>query len=87
MDSQDSHLQEQTQGDDAAGIRQRERDYRASEEFRAACEARFVLAKPLHQRREYLSGVEQHRGKPAREYLENVIRAEWEKKKPPTRKA
>lgn len=57
-------------------------DYRSSERWRRECEARFVLSKPLHERRQYLAGVEAKRGKEGRAYLEEAIMAEWKKKKP-----
>jgi hypothetical protein len=81
MDQTGKDVQEPTQGLDPseAGA---DRDYRASEQFRAECEARYVLSKPLAKRREYLRGVEEHRGVAGREYLERVILAEWKKKAP-----
>lgn len=57
-------------------------DYRNSEGWRRECEARFVLSKPLNERRQYLDGVEAKRGKEGRSYLEEAILAEWKKKKP-----
>jgi len=81
MDQTRKDVQEQAQGSDASATGQ-SRDYRASEAFRAECEARYVLAKPLAERREYLRGVEKHRGAAGREYLERVILAEWKKKAP-----
>lgn len=71
--------------DDAADSRRADRDYRASEEFRAECEARFVLGLPFRKRREYLDGVEQKRGKRGREYLERVVLKEFEKRKTPAK--
>lgn len=81
MDKKVTNVQEQAQGLDPseAGT---DRDYRASEQFRAECEARYVLAKPLAERREYLRGVEEHRGIAGRKYLERVILSEWQKKAP-----
>jgi hypothetical protein len=81
MDKEVTNVQEQAQGLDPseAGT---DRDYRASEQFRAECEARYVLSQPLAKRREYLRGVEEHRGVAGREYLERVILSEWKKKAP-----
>lgn len=56
---------------------------RASEAFRAACEARYVLAKPFAERRVYLEDVGRIRGAAARAYLERVIHEEWKKKATP----
>ena len=56
---------------------------RSSEAFRAACEARYVLAKPFAERRLYLEGVGRARGTDARIYLERVIHEEWKKKATP----
>lgn len=84
MDQAQPNVQEQAQGLDPSET-ESDRDYRASEQFRAECEARYVLAKPLAERREYLRGVEKHRGIAGREYLERVIRIEWEKKKAPAK--
>ncbi len=81
MDKAQPNVQEQTQGLDPSEARTG-RDYRASEQFRAECEARYVLAKPLAERREYLRGVEEHRGITGRKYLERVILSEWQKKAP-----
>ena len=69
--------------DDQADARQSDRDYRASEEWRAICEARWVIAKPLADRRQYLVGVGEKRGAAARKYLEGVILQEWKKKATP----
>lgn len=71
--------------DDQADARQSDRDHRASEEFRAECEARFVLGLPFRKRREYLDGVEQKRGKRGREYLERVVLKEFKKRKAPAK--
>jgi hypothetical protein len=81
VDKKVTNVQEQAQGLDPseAGA---DRDYRASEQFRAECEARYVLAKPLAERREYLRDVEKHRGIAGRKYLERVIMSEWQKKAP-----
>ncbi len=81
MDQAQPNVQEQTQGLDPSKART-DRDYRASEQFRAECEARYVLSKPLAERREYLRGVEEHRGIAGRKYLERVILSEWQKKAP-----
>jgi len=85
MDSQNKTLQKQSQSGVPSDARVGDRDYRYSEEFRAECEARYVLAKPLAKRREYLLGVEKERGADGRSYLERVIRSEWEKRKPPSK--
>ena len=81
MDQTSQNLQERPQGDNEATVRA-DREYRSSEEWRAICEARYVLAKPFSQRRVYLDGVGKERGAAAREYLERVIREEWKKKAP-----
>lgn len=81
MDQTQPNVQEQAQSVDPSEA-ESNRDYRASEQFRAECEARYVLSKPLAQRREYLRGVEEHRGVAGREYLERVILSEWKKKAP-----
>lgn len=81
MDKTSQDLQERPQSDDQAGIRS-DRSYRASEEWRAICEARWVIAKPLAERRQYLVGVGEKRGAAARKYLEGVILQEWKKKAP-----
>ena len=53
-----------------------------SEEFRAECEARFVLGLPTKaQRREYLAGVAEHRGRPARVRLESLVLKVYEARK------
>lgn len=82
MDQTSQDLQERPQGDDSASVRA-DRSYRASEEWRAICEARYVLAKPFSERRKYLDGVGEKRGAAARKYLEGVIHAEWKKKATP----
>lgn len=82
MDQAQSNVQEQPQGLDST-TPESDRDYRASEQFRAICEARYVLAKPLAERRQYLDDVGKVRGAAARKYLERVIRSEWEKRKAP----
>lgn len=81
MDQAHPNVQEQAQGLDPT-TSESDRDYRASEQFRAECEARYVLAKPLTNRREYLLGVGKVRGAAARKYLERVILSEWKKKAP-----
>ena len=73
---------EQSQDHHAATARQHDRGYSFSEAFRAECEARHVLSKPLSDRRVYLDGVGKQRGKAAREYLERVILEQWKKKAP-----
>ena len=47
--------------------------YNYSEEWRRICEATSTLKTPLEQRRKYLAGVEKHRGKKAREELEQEM--------------
>lgn len=84
MDQKGQDVQEPAQGLDPAEA-ESARDYRSSEQFRAECEARYVLAKPLAKRREYLDGVGKERGADGRKYLERVIRVEWEKRKAPTK--
>ena len=81
MDQACQGLQEPPQDNDPATTGP-SRDYRASEEWRAICEARYVLAKPLAERRKYLVGVGEKRGAAARQYLERVILEEWKKKAP-----
>lgn len=81
MDQTSQDLQERAQDHDPSGVRT-SRDYRASEEWRAICEARWVIAKPLAERRQYLVGVGEKRGAAARKYLEGVILQEWKKKAP-----
>ena len=81
MDQAQPNVQEQAQGLDPSEA-ESTRSYRASEQFRAECEARYVLAKPLAKRREYLDGVGKERGADARKYLERVILSEWKKKAP-----
>ena len=81
MDQESQGLQEPSQDHDPTTTGTT-RDYRASEEWRAICEARYVLAKPLADRRKYLVGVGDKRGPAARKYLEGVILQEWKKKAP-----
>lgn len=81
MDQASQGLQEPPQDNDPAATRA-SRDYRASEEWRAICEARYVLSKPLAERRQYLVGVGEKRGAAARKCLEGVILQEWKKKAP-----
>ena len=49
------------------------KEYSYSEEWRRICEATSTLKTPLAQRRKYLAGVEKHRGKKAREELEQEM--------------
>lgn len=84
MDQKGQDVQEPAQGLDPAEA-ESARDYRSSEQFRAACEARYVLAKPFAERRVYLEDVGRIRGAAARAYLERVIHEEWEKRKAPTK--
>ena len=81
MDQACQGLQEPTQDHDPAATGS-SRDYRASEEWRAICEARWVISRPLAERRKYLVGVGEKRGAAARQYLERVILEEWQKKAP-----
>lgn len=55
----------------------------SGEQHRAECEARFVLKMKLADRRAYLESIEKYRGKDGRKYLEEFIKAEWAKKRPP----
>lgn len=48
-----------------------------SEEWRKECEARYVLSKPLNDRRKYLADVEEKRGKESRFELEKEITRLW----------
>lgn len=73
-------MQEQSQSPDEATLRGGSDS--SSEEFRASCEARYVLAKPLAQRRQYLEDVGRIRGPAGRATLEDAIRKEWAKKSP-----
>ena len=82
MDQTSQGLQKSTQDHDPSATRA-DRDYRWSEAFRAACEARYVLSKPLPERKQYLAGVGAARGAVARQYLERVILQEWKKKATP----
>ncbi len=45
--------------------------------FRAECEARWVLAQPLAERRKYLADVEKRRGKPSTDKLKADIESLW----------
>ena len=47
--------------------------YKMSERYRSITEATSTLKTPLEQRRKYLAGVEKHRGKKAREELEQEM--------------
>ena len=82
MDQKGQGLQEPPQDNDPAATGTT-RDYCASEEWRAICEARWVISKPLAERRKYLVGVGEKRGAAARKYLEGVILQEWKKKATP----
>ena len=53
------------------------------EKHRAECEARWVLKMKLADRRTYLESIEKYRGKDGRKYLEDFIKTEWAKKRPP----
>ena len=53
------------------------------EQHRAECEARWVLKMKLADRRAYLESIEKFRGKDGRKYLEDFIKTEWAKKRPP----
>lgn len=84
MDQASQDLQKRPQGDDEATLRA-DREYRASEEWRAICEAQYVLSKPVAWRRQYLEDVGRIRGAAGRAYIERVIRQEWEKRKAPAK--
>lgn len=81
--STDKDVREQAQSSDSADTRAMGREYRASEEFRAICEAQYVLSKPIAWRRQYLEDVGRIRGAAGRAYIEKVIREEWKKKATP----
>ena len=50
-----------------------------SEQWRAECEARSVLAMPsIHQRREYLAGILKFRGQAGHDELANLVRKIWQ---------
>lgn len=83
MGKTNKNVPEQAQSSDSTDSRGMGREDRASEAFRAACEARYVLAKPLAERRKYLDGVGEKRGAAARAYLEEIIYQEWKKKATP----
>ncbi|AWM87354.1 hypothetical protein [Microvirga sp. 17 mud 1-3] len=52
------------------------------EQYRHECEARHVMARrTLAERREYLAGVEKHRGAAERQRLEKTIMALWKQRK------
>jgi hypothetical protein len=52
-----------------------------SEEWRAECEARYLLNRPtIDERRALLAAIEKRRGKKAREDLEQRALAIWRKK-------
>ena len=53
-----------------------------NEAFRAACEARWVLAQPLAARRQYLADVEKRRGKTATDRLKADIERLWREGRP-----
>jgi hypothetical protein len=48
-----------------------------ADEYRMACETRYVLAMPFAERKPYLSKVEQQRGRSARDVLAKAINDEW----------
>lgn len=51
-----------------------------SQEWRAECEARHVLAMPsIIARREYLAAIRKKRGDAAGQQLEDLVRAVWAK--------
>ena len=55
-------------------------DYRYSEEYRHECEVKMIIdMKFIHERREYLSGVETKRGKAAADRLKADILKGWRK--------
>lgn len=82
MGAANKNVQKPAQSSDSPDSREMGGEDRSSEAFRAACEARYVLSKPLAWRRQYLEDVGKIRGAAARTYLENVIREEWKKKAP-----
>lgn len=83
MGAANEDVHEPAQNSDSPDPRAVGREDRSSEAFRAACEARYVLAKPFAERRIYLEGVGRVRGTAARIYLERVIHEEWKKKATP----
>lgn len=53
-----------------------------SDEWRAECEARYLLARPsIDERRALLAAIEKRRGKAAREDLEQRALAIWQQQK------
>lgn len=87
MDQANKNVQEQAQSTDAPDSRSVGGKDTSSENFRSECEARYVLAKPLSERRKYLDDVEKHRGKSGRSYLEAALQKEWDKRKAPKKGA
>lgn len=83
MGAANEDVPEHAQSNDSSDPRSMGGEDRASEAFRAACEARYVLSKPFAERRVYLEGVGRARGADARAYLERVIHEEWKKKATP----
>lgn len=83
MGAANKNVQEHAQGSNPPDLRAVGGEDRSSEAFRAACEARYVLAKPFAERRVYLEDVGRIRGAAARAYLERVIHEEWKKKATP----
>lgn len=87
MDQANKNVQQQAQSTDPADSRSVGGKDTSSESFRSECEARFVLSKPLSERRKYLDDVEKHRGKSGRTYLETALQKEWNKRKAPKKGA
>ena len=74
-------MHQPSQSLDSTDARGMGREDRATEAFRAECEAQYVLAKPFAERRIYLEAVGRIRGAAARAYLEQVMLEEWRKRK------
>lgn len=53
----------------------------SSEGYRLACEVRYVLAKPLPERRAFLALVEQRRGEAGVARLRDAVAAEWHRQR------
>lgn len=53
----------------------------ASDEYRQACEVRYVIGLPFADRRPFLDGVEKNRGKPHADKLRSAVQAEWMRRK------
>lgn len=83
MGKTNKNVPEQAQSSDSTDLRGMGRENRSSEAFRAACEAQYVLSKPLAWRRKYLEDVGRIRGAAAKAYIEDIIYQEWKKKATP----